>query len=141
MSYRTRAQAKTEVANIKSLNAPDGKIDAVELSQVNNNFVESAEWNDTPQTLTSSTSITWDVTNTREANLSLAHNAALTITGLPTDGRVVYGNCRVVNTGSFTLSMPSGAKVAGGSIMPSAVNNVSFRYDGTNLDITIGQYL
>jgi len=50
MAYKTKAQLLTDLANIKTLNISDGKIDAVELTSVLTDLIDSLGV-DTPYTM------------------------------------------------------------------------------------------
>jgi hypothetical protein len=142
MSYKSRTDASSDATNIKNLHATDGKIDAVELLQVHTNIIESSEWNDAENTLTDGATITWDWLTGREKVVTLGGNRTLAITNLPND-RVTYGTLRVIQdgTGGRTLTLPTN-KNNGGTINTSAnaESIISFRYNGSSLRISIGQY-
>ena len=102
---------------------------------------DSVQWLDAQGTLTDAATITWDFSTGGEKTVTLGGNRTLAITNLPT-GRVVYGTLRIVQdvTGGRTLTLPTSKKSGSINTAASSVSLLTFRYDGTNLDISIGQY-
>ena len=102
---------------------------------------DSIQWLDAQGTLTDGATITWDYNSGAEKTVTLGGNRTLTITNLPTD-HVVYGTLRIVQdaTGGRTLTFPTSKKSGSINTAASSVSIATFRYDGTNLDISIGQY-
>lgn len=99
------------------------------------------------ETLTDGATITWAFASdrVRNATVTLGGNRTLSITG------AVSGSTGVLivkqdGTGSRTLTLPSGSKVVGGgagiitlTTTASAVDILSFYYDGTNYWWTYGK--
>jgi hypothetical protein len=96
------------------------------------------------QTITFSSTITWDQTKGATAAVTLTGNATLAIAN---EVAGMYGLIRVTQdaTGSRTLTLPGGSKVinGGGGVVAltataSATDVLSYFYDGTNYYWTVG---
>lgn len=93
----------------------------------------SLKYNITPQTLTSGTSITYDIASGVNAYLALAHNATITMS--KTGGSVVAGETgvltvRMTTPGNFTLAVPNGTV----TLNPNTgdTTTIAWYYNGTN---------
>lgn len=93
-----------------------------------------------PQTLTSSAAISMNVRDGQNANLTLAHNATLTLSNLEAGDE---GNIDIINSGSYTLTISptpyvinDGAGVV--TLTASGVDVISYYYTGTYLRVTYG---
>lgn len=100
--------------------------------------------NKTPQTLTDGATITWDVSQGQNANVTLGGNRTLAISN-PVAGE--YYTLRVIQdgTGSRTLTLPAGSKVVGGgagaitlTTTAGAMDILTAYYNGTNYYWTYG---
>ena len=141
MAYKDKATFWTETnAKFVSGSNPWG---GQELDNSFEDMKDSVAWNETPAALTIGTTTTWDVDTGLEKTLSLTQNTILAISNLPTGEGTIYGRLRVTNTGSFSITAyPAGSKTNGGSINlgSGAVTNITFAWDGTNLDVAIVPY-
>jgi hypothetical protein len=141
MSYKDKATWQSE--NAARYVAGTKKWQPQELEDHLQNLSESVQWNEPVQTLTDSSTITWDFSAGAEAKVTIGGNRTLSITGLPT-GRVVYGTLELYQngTGGYSLTLPTPKTTNGGTINTAANSKtmISFRYDGSKFEFNIGQH-
>jgi len=119
--------------NIKLYPSVKNKFDAIF------NWINSVVKFQQPVTLTYASTITWNVGDYYNAQVTLTGSATLSVTGLQPG---CYGTLKVIQggSGSYTLTLPSSSKVSGGgagvitlSTSVGAIDVIGFYYDGTNL--------
>jgi len=132
MAYKTKAQLLTDLANIKTLNISDGKIDAVELTSVLTDLIDSLGV-DTPYTMSSNA---YDCNNGGMQIRTLPSNGALTISN------AVAGKLYMMKKlGAYTLTLPTSELSASGSTVPVGTQWITFVYDGTDYSFNFSTYL
>jgi hypothetical protein len=99
-------------------------------------------------TLTDGATITWDYSVSSETKVTLGGSRTLSITNLPSDGKVYYGTIAITQdaTGSRGITLPASSKVVNGgagtvtlTTTAAATDILVFRWNGTNLFWTIGK--
>lgn len=131
MAYKSKAQLLTDLANIKTLNIADGKIDAVELTTVLTNLIDSLAVS-TPYTMSS---------NTYDCN-----NGDMQIRTLPSNGTLVISNAiagklyMLKKLGAYTFTLPTSEFSASGSVTGTGTTWITFVYDGTDYSFNFSTY-
>jgi hypothetical protein len=104
------------------------------------------------QTLTDGATITWNVNSGYEGQVTIAGTRTLSITNLPTDGKVYYGSIAITQdaTGSRDIIVPTNSKGVNGMGLSTsqtinltdtggAIDILCFKWNGTTLFWTIGK--
>lgn len=138
MAYKTRSTFKSDTA--ADFNPGTDKWTGQEVEDAFINIADSAQWIDTQNTLLDSATVTFDVSVSTNATVTLGGNRTLVINSARAGE---YYTLVVIQdgTGGRSLTLPAG-KSNGGSLNTAAAGHsiITIYYNGSTYYYAIGQF-